>query len=377
MNENQENYSSAEFSSRAPNELSPMPSSGAPLKKAEKILRSPIKHNHLRRKANYDYCARGMYLISVTTTGRKRLLGTLTGNCPEKATVAPTDLGEKVITAFRQIESITLQKTGCHVQIIQYQLMPDHFHGIIFIKENLPKSRPLGRIISGWKGVCSQAFWASSGPASLSSGAPLEKAEKTSLFNPGFNDKILFHEGQLQNWIEYLHDNPRRLWLKIHYPDRLRKIYDFSAGKQGHRYTAVGNTFFVKYPEIVQVRCHRNLTEKEIQKEVTHYLTLAKQGAILISPFISPAEKAVYDACYKEKRKMIHIVNRGLDGQFIYPTGRDLRGCVEGFLLVLAPYAEYSNETREARISRSQCLNMNDYAADIATSAISREAPNE
>lgn len=359
------------------NENSTSSSLGAPLKKAEKSPRSPIKHNHLRRKANYDYCARGMYLISVTTTGRKRLLGTLAGNSPDEATIIPTDLGEKVIAAFRQIESITMLKTGCQVQVIQYQLMPDHFHGILFIKQELPKSRPLSRIISGWKGVCSQAFWAASSADSSSLGAPLEKAEKTSLFNPGFNDKILFHEGQLQNWIEYLHDNPRRLWLKIHYPDRLRKIYDFSVGKRGHRYTAVGNTFFVKYPEIVQVRCHRNLSEEEIQNEVTHYLTLARHGAILVSPFISPAEKAVFDACYKEKRNMIHIVNRGLNGQFIYPTGRDLQGCVEGFLLVLAPYAEYSDETREARISRSQCLNMNEYAADIATFAISREAPNE
>ena len=212
---------------------------------------------------------------------------------------------------------------------------------------------------------------------SSSLGAPLSKAESAALFNPGFNDKILFHEGQLQNWIEYLHDNPRRLWLKVHYPDRLRKIYDFIVGKRGHRYTAVGNTFFVRYPDLAQVRCHRNLTEAEIQKEVSHYLSLARQGIVLVSPFISPAEKAVYDACYKEKLRMIHIVNRGLDGQFVYPTGRDLQGCVEGFLLVLAPYTEYSDETREARISRAQCLNMNDYAADIATFAISREAPNE
>lgn len=92
----------------------------------------------------------------------------------------------------------------------------------------------------------------------------------------------------------------------------------------------------------------------------------ARRGTVLISPFISAAEKAVYDACYKEKLPLIHIVNRGLDGKFIYPSGRDLTGCSEGFVLVLAPYADYSAETAAKRITRAQCLNLNDFAADMA-----------
>ena len=153
----------------------------------------------------------------------------------------------------------------------------------------------------------------------------------------------------------------------MHYPDRLKKVYDFKVGKQGHSYTAVGNTFLVKYPERMQVRCHRNLTDEQIHAEVEHYMRIARSGAVLVSPFISPAEKAVYEACYKEKLPMIHIVNRGLDGKFIYPSGRDLTGCTDGFMLVLAPYADYSKETAAARITRSQCLDMNGYAADIAS----------
>ena len=123
----------------------------------------------------------------------------------------------------------------------------------------------------------------------------------------------------------------------------------------------------MKYPERLQVRCHRNLTEEQIQAEVEMYLKEARRGTVLVSPFISPAEKAVYEAAYKERLRMIHIVNRGLDGKFIYPSGRDLTGCTDGFMLVLAPYADYSQETAAARITRSQCLDMNDYAADIAS----------
>ena len=190
---------------------------------------------------------------------------------------------------------------------------------------------------------------------------------KTPLFSRGFNDRILFRRGQLKTWVAYLDDNPRRLWLKWHFPDRLRKVYDFTAGQKGHRYTAVGNTFLVTYPERLQVRCHRNLTEEQIQQEVEKYLKEALRGTVLVSPFISPAEKAVFEACYWERLPMIHIVNRGLDGKFNYPSGRDLSGCSDGFLLVLAPYADYCAETAAARITRAQCLDMNAYAADLAT----------
>ena len=382
---------------------------GAPNKEGGKmVVRAEVKHNRLRRKEGHDYAAPGIYLITVTTADRRRILGELTGASPDAASIQPTTLGEYVIAAFRKMAAMVTEKTGSRIQVYQYQLMPDHFHGILRIHDALPEGWHLSRMIGAWKGDCSREYWRqqdaslTSGEhnkenASLTSGAHNKEntgltsgahnkeesrqsgaQDKESLFSPGYNDKILYHEGQLDGWYEYLHDNPRRLWLKLHYPDRLRKIYDFKAGKQGHSYTAVGNTFWVKYPERVQVRCHRNLTDEQIQAEVEHYMSLARGGAVLVSPFISPAENAVYEAAYKEQLKIIRIVNRGLDGKFIYPTGRDLKGCSAGFMLVLAPYADYSAETAEKRITRSQCLEMNGYAADLSTTlALTHEAHNK
>ena len=310
----------------------------------------------------HDYTSACIYLITVTTVDRKRLLGTLVGDSADAAHVEPSVLGTYVAEAFRTVAAETSKKTGVWVQVLHYQIMPDHFHGIIRVHDTLPSSYHLGKIIASWKSACTKAYWAED--AELKFREP--NKEKESLFNRGFNDRILFHEGQLDAWYEYLRDNPRRLWLKVHFPDRLRKVYDFKAGKKGHQYTAVGDTFLVKYPERLQVRCHRNLTEEQIQAEVDKYLKEARLDTVLVSPFISPAEKAVYEACYKEHLKMIRIVNRGLDGKFIYPSGRDLKGCSDGFMLVLAPYADYSPETAATRITRSQCLDMNEYAADLA-----------
>lgn len=320
----------------------------------------------------HDYTAACIYLITVTTEVRKRVLGSLVGDSPNTAMIEPTTLGEYVATAFRKRAAETTKKTGSRVQVLHYQIMPDHFHGILYVRDTLPAEYSLGKIIAAWKSDCSHAFWNDS-----SSCSQIFSSEKQPLFSRGFNDRILFRKGQLQTWIAYLNDNPRRLWLKIHFPNRLRKVYDFWAGKKGHQYTAVGNTFLVTYPERLQVRCHRNLTEEQIQAEVTKYLREARRGTVLISPFISPAEKAVFDACYKEKLPMIHIVNRGLDGQFVYPSGRDLVGCSDGFMLVLAPYADYSAETAAKRITRAQCLDLNGYAEDLANVTLKCDEQNE
>ena len=339
-----------------------------------KMEKAPVKHNRLRRMEKHDYTSACIYLITVTTADRKRILGSLVGDSPDTAMIEPTDLGVYVAEAFRKIAAETTKKTGSRVQVLHYQIMPDHFHGILYVRDTLPADYALGKIIAAWKSDCTHALWkdcialkCDERDEEMSSFcAQYFSSKKPSLFSRGFNDRILFRKGQLQTWITYLNDNPRRLWLKVHFPNRLRKTYDFVAGKKGHQYTAVGNTFLVTYPERLQVRCHRNLTERQIQTEVATYLKEARRGTVLISPFISPAEKAVYDACYKEKLPMIHIVNRGLDGKFVYPAGRDLAGCSDGFMLVLAPYADYSLETAAKRITRAQCLDLNGYAEDLA-----------
>ena len=367
--------------------------------------RAPIKHNMHRRKTGHDYSRPGAYLITVETTDRQRLLGTLQGDSPNTAQIAPTTLGETVIAEFRAIERKVQESAGCQVQVLQYQLMPDHFHGILYIREQLPQGWHLGKIIGAWKGACSRAYWEASpssasssvspqlssppsssaslgvssplsSPPSSSASVGVSPQERSPLFSAGYNDRPLTAPGQLQGWISYLRDNPRRLWLKHHYPDRLRKVYNFTIGDSQTRYTAVGNTFLLKYPERQQVRCHRNLTEEQIHNEVNHYLHIARRGVVLVSPFISPAEKAVYEACYKEQLPMVRLVKRALDGKFVYPQGRDFDACAQGFLVVLAPFATGSENAADLRISRTQCLTLNDCAAELASS-VSRRISDE
>ena len=89
------------------------------------------------------------------------------------------------------------------------------------------------------------------------------------------------------------------------------------------------------------------------------------QGDVLKADVEKGDVLTLFEKGYKEKLRMIRIVNRALDGKFVYPTGRDFDGCAAGFLPVLAPYLAGDEHAAAKRISRSQCLDMNDIAAEL------------
>lgn len=87
--------------------------------------------NYLQRKIGHDYTAPSAYLITVVTHDRVPLLGSLVGSAASEAAIDATILGKQVIAAFYDIEKKVKEKTRCDVQVVQYQLTPNHFHGII------------------------------------------------------------------------------------------------------------------------------------------------------------------------------------------------------------------------------------------------------
>ena len=102
----------------------------------------------LRRMAGHDYYGRCIYMITLNVAGRRDLLGELRGAdaCHSEAWVAASSLGEKVIGYWQEIPSHHPE-----VRVLKHQLMPDHFHGIIFVKE--PQKKPIGNIIGSRKAI--------------------------------------------------------------------------------------------------------------------------------------------------------------------------------------------------------------------------------
>ena len=75
----------------------------------------------------HDYTSACIYLITVTTEGRKRILGSLVGDSASTAAIEPTTLGSYVAEAFRKTAAEATKKTGCRIQVLHYQILPDHF----------------------------------------------------------------------------------------------------------------------------------------------------------------------------------------------------------------------------------------------------------
>lgn len=111
----------------------------------------------LRRCVDNDYTARRIYLVTMVTEGRKPLLGMVVGSSdavepsPEVPHIELSPLG-------RAVEEIW-KKIGSHhqeVKVVALQMMPDHLHAILFVKEKIEK--PLGKVLLGVKQACNQAF---------------------------------------------------------------------------------------------------------------------------------------------------------------------------------------------------------------------------
>ena len=221
-----------------------------------------------RRASGHDYTERRFYMITIETEDRLPLFGHLAGNpfaeagSSDAPHIVLSELGKVVQDEWFAIHAFYPQ-----IDVIALQMMPDHMHGILFVKAPIPVH--LGQVISGFKAGCRKAQrlleaqatpTASSAPgddpsssaaapapptdaakprptekpgvvqlsppspqeAALplpKSAPPLPKSPFRPLFARGYNDLILRTYDELTVWKNYLLDNPRRLLMKHARPD--------------------------------------------------------------------------------------------------------------------------------------------------------------
>lgn len=365
-----------------------------------------------RRRDGHDYESRHMYLITLTIEGRRPLLGRLAGDAeiPHGTEGAPhivlSPLGKAVEEAWMNISHYHPE-----VQVVALQLMPDHLHGILFVKERM--GQHLGHVIKGFKAATHKAYreLLMDGAAKVNlaatqsqrteqqlllqrqplqphrppqlppqssqllplpaaeaqhSARPEGKRDRTPddrkhglLWSRGYTDGILDSEGQLQRWKEYLRDNPRRLLMKRQRPELFRVQRNLQVGDEV--FSAIGNRYLLERPVKLQVMCSRRLTDAEIEEKKTYFLEQARQGAVLVSPSISKGEKAVMRAAFDAGYPLILLQENGFT-DLAKPGGKRFDACAEGRLLILAPW-EHHNE--RCTIRRDQCLTLNDMATMI------------
>ena len=342
----------------------------------QKAFAGEKKPSMQRRCVDHDYTGRMMYMVTMTVEGRRPLLGTVVGrsDAPADSQEAPrvelSELGRRVEDEWWGIPRYYPQ-----VEIIALQLMPDHLHGILFVREKMEKD--LSRIVRGFKTGCNRHYRELQYVATESQqtrpqqtrpqqtrqpGRPKDDRRHGLLFARGFNDKLLLREGQLQRWLQYLQDNPRRLLMKREHPDLFRVQRGLMIGDQ--QCSAIGNRFLLERPVRLQVQCSRSLTDEQIAEKQAWWLGQARSGAVLVSPCISKGEKQVMRAAFDEGLPLIVLQENGFT-DLAKPGGSRMEACARGQLLLLAPW-EHHNE--RLTIRREQCLALNELAKRICES---------
>ena len=335
-------------------------------------------HGMLRRCEGWDYSLPCMYMITVVLANRRsRALGEVRSSVigdiiadnrtppisPQLVRCELTALGKAVEECWEAIPHFYPQ-----VQIIRKQVMPDHFHGILWVKD--PLGCHLGQVVKGFKIGCNRAARRLC-PGSLAEGA--------GLFAEGFQDSILFHEGQLEKMVAYIEANPLRLAVKRARPGLFTMvrgvrvegsvIADNIGDNRTPRsfplyFSAIGNRALLAWP-MVQVQCSRryfgykriakpgggmkiardpawnpimDFAAPEFEKLRSRLLAAARHGVVLISPCISDGERESARAALAEGLPLVTMQNKGFS-KLEKPTGRHFDACAAGRLLMLAPAA--------------------------------------
>jgi hypothetical protein len=338
--------------------------------------------------------------------GRMPLSGPLKGDelVPSAAADAPRVVLSPLGEAIRDREIAKISAVYPMVEVWKLCIMPDHLHIIVRVKEKLPEGKHLGHVVSGFMTGCTRAWWAlveegkmppfgkpkgteGSAPppggsvslspasalgagasalalgASVPAGSPAggaSAAPRPSLFEKGYNDKILLRPGQLDNWKRYLDDNPRRLAIKRQCPDYFTIMQHITIGEWSCQ--MVGNRFLLTVPDRAAVIVHRADSDQEFAQKKARWLALGEMGGVLVSAAIATREKEVMREAMDRGYRLILLRENGFPPLY-KPAGESFMACSEGRLLQISPW-EYHMQRKT--ISREQCLILNRLAEEIA-----------
>lgn len=254
----------------------------------------PVDPTRHHRENGWDYRGRAIYHFTLVVEERFPLFGTLEGDSAETAFVRLNNFGHRV---YRMLDGLAqfYKGKGFALKVLAQKVMPDHIHLVIQVLEPLPQS--IGAVVRGFKSGCTKvykqeylgdgAFCGGEGNGGLgggenaagvhksgeakedgekAAGAPVQFARifagRGSIWQQDpayYHERILHAPGQLRHMIDYVKDNPRRLWLKSHHPD-LFKLHR-QTEVDGLMFTSLGNHFLLDWPDRQMVEMSRSATD--------------------------------------------------------------------------------------------------------------------
>ncbi len=338
----------------------------------------PVDPTRHHRENGWDYRGRAIYHFTLVVEGRYPLFGVLAGDSAETAFVRLNPFGYRV---YRMLSGLAqfYEGKGFALKVLAQKVMPDHVHLVIQVLEPLPRS--IGAVVRGFKSGCTMVYrreflgggenaagvhGGGAGPGvyggagagvhgGIDGGAHGGEAEALVQFgrifaargsiwqqDPAYyHERILHAPGQLRRMIDYVKDNPRRLWLKRHYPDLFRLHRRTDVG--GLQFTSLGNHFLLEWPDRQMVEMSRSATDGQIQERLQQVLAAAHNGAITYTAAISKGEKLIARTLREQGYPLVVMLNDGFPAEgsrhehYYKPGGVYFEACSKGQLLLLEP----------------------------------------
>ena len=345
----------------------------------------PVDTTRHHRENGWDYRGRAIYHFTLPIEERYPLFGVIEGGSAETAAVRLNAFGQRVCLLLRGLPQFYAEK-GFALKVLATRVMPDHIHLVIQVLEPLP--RGIGAVVRGFKSACTsiykrEYYRGGENAAKVHEGenaakvhegenaAKMHEDENAAKMHEGENanstfvhfdrifavtssiwqsDKAYYHErilhapGQLRHMIDYVKDNPRRLWLKKRHPD----LFKLHRRTQAHGllFTSLGNHFLLDWPDRQMVELSRNTPADEVEQRLNEALAAAQNGAITYTAAISKGEQLIARTLRQQGFPLVILLNDGFPKEgspherYFKPGGVYFEACAEGRLLLLEPTAE-------------------------------------
>jgi len=345
----------------------------------------PMRHH---RENGWDYKGRAIYHFTLPVEERYPLFGTLEGESAETAFVRLNPFGRCVYQMLCGLAQFYAGK-GFALKVLAQKVMPDHVHLVIQVLEPLPQS--IGAVVRGFKSGCTKVYKEMYGSGENAAGvhgngegnaagvhgdgeenaagvhgkdenrentdevhgngegkAPVQFARifasRGSIWeqNPAYyHERILHAPGQLRRMIDYVKDNPRRLWIKSHHPELFR--LHRRTEESGLSFTSMGNHFLLDWPDKQVVEMSRSATNEEVQERLREVLAAAHNGAVTYTAAISKGEQFIARTLREQGYPLVVLLNDGFPKEgspherYYKPGGVYFEACSKGQMLLLEP----------------------------------------
>ncbi len=315
--------------------------------------RRPVDTTRHHRENGWDYRGRAIYHFTLPVEARYPLFGVLEGESAEKAFVKLNPFGRQVCRMLSGLAQFYEQK-GYALKVLTQMVMPDHIHLVIQVLEPLPQS--IGAVVRGFKSACTkiykEEYFSSGENAAKVHGegeeAPVHFARifagRGSIWQQDpayYHERILHAPGQLRRMIDYVKDNPRRLWLKTRNPDLFRLHRHTEA--HGLSFTSMGNHFLLDWPDRQAVEVSRSAVAEQVEERLRTVLAAAHNGAVTYTAAISKGEQHIARTLREQGYPLVVLLNDGFPKEgspherYYKPGGVYFEACSRGQLLLLEP----------------------------------------